>query len=829
MGRSIARRHFLGGTLGVTAAAVGGAALGQSPAAADAAPTTIFGDFESKATVDSLRIDSPKTDEVLWSDSVVSLSEHAVEYRVAALGNNEATKNPQITFYAGSSFTKVPWTGHEILAWDVMSDSPVQFLGQVTVKDSKGHAWGHAFYIPPFGQHSFDAYVSDVAKAGVDITDIAEINMSLPRQRWPIRVFFDAMRLVDAWPYDHSPYITAATPGLISVMNLPARIGDLRQDLRQMRARIHDTGLPADQALLAQADALEQTLAALAEQAGQSGMDLTTAQGINQQVQTAVNQVARLGDVITVRAGDPNHPDYGIALADSMSLVYPHDKPCDFLPPSARIGLARSESQCAQAVLIPYAEDLTGVAVTVDSVKGPAGGRGLSATVDPIGFLNTTPTDAYHGSSDPTGWYTGWIPDPIRDDVSSVEVKAGDFQPFWITLRSAADAAPGAYTITLKVTTGNASTRTITLRADVWPFQLAERAQLTTSFTFNPAILGIVYGITDPAQLKTMTRQYDDFLENHLLEPDLIYAAPPPTVEDLLYIKNKWGLHHFTVLNLNRVLIDPTKPDTWQAQIDDWINTISTAMEQYEAAGLAEYAYVYGFDEAPASFLPAIKMTLTQIKEKFPDLPIMSTLRDNSMGPNSGLTGLIDIWAPQMDLYQKSSADAAHARGDQVYWYPDIATGHPYPNWFNGFPPIDTRMMMGPMSYQAGVDGVLYYNISRWVNHGPLTDGIFSSWNPATFGTTAGDGSLFYPGANGPLSSIRLQNWRDGMQDYNLLTLLAERIAAAEGHRPPPDINRAKQLLSAKAVVQGNTSYTEDPVTYRKWRSDVAQSIVRLG
>jgi hypothetical protein len=312
------------------------------------------------------------------------------------------------------------------------------------------------------------------------------------------------------------------------------------------------------------------------------------------------------------------------------------------------------------------------------------------------------------------------------------------------------------------------------------------------------------------------------------MEPGNIYATTPPTVADLQYLKNKWGLKHFNVLYLNGTVINVNDPSSWQPQIDSWVATITKAMAEYKAAGLDKYAYVYGFDEATAQYLPVIKQTLTAIKQKFPDLPVISTLRDNSMGPTSGLTGLIDVWSPQMDLYQQSSADAAHARGDQVYWYPDIATGHPYPNWFNGYPPIDTRMMMGPMSHQSGVDGVLYYKTDRWVNHPLLEDGIYSAWNPATFDTTAGDGSLFYPGKDGPLPSIRLANFRDGMQDYNVLDLLSQRIAHPPNGTSAAEIARAKKLLSAQSVVQGDTSFTENPATYRQWRNSVAQEIVRL-
>jgi len=39
-----------------------------------------------------------------------------------------------------------------------------------------------------------------------------------------------------------------------------------------------------------------------------------------------------------------------------------------------------------------------------------------------------------------------------------------------------------------------------------------------------------------------------------------------------------------------------------------------------------------------------------------------------------------------------------------------------------------------------------------------------------------GDGNLIYPGPESPLSSIRLENIRDGLEDYEYLRLLGEKV-----------------------------------------------------
>lgn len=794
--------------------AVAVAALTASTGHADTAPTTIFGGFESADSVSAVKVSTPDQDSVRWSSDVTSSGTHSLEFDVGA-----GTGTAQIDLPSGTAFDADSWTGHEILSWDVMSNSPVQYLGRVTFKDSAGHAWGHAYYVPPFGLHPYDGYVSDVAKGGVDVSHIGEIDLSVPRQQWPVKIWFDSMRLVDQYPYDHTPYTNAATPGLIQQMQLGPRIDAQSTALSTAEKTIPDTNTAADDALRSQATQIAGTLATMKQQASRSDLDLATAQALNQQLQTVTGNVQRLVGVIAARRAQPGNPQYGVVAADSTTLIYPNDRPCNCTTSPAEIRLARGEYQSEQIAVIPYAQSLSGVQMRVAAVSGTPGA--LTVSADPVGFLDTTPSSAYNATKDQSGWYTGWTPDPIRTDLKTVDVPANAYQPYYLTVKAGASAPAGRYEITLQISGANVHRSTIVLTADVWPFTVADRPDLATSFEFNPAVPTQLYG--DDSH----TKQYEDFLESYKMEPGNIYAATPPTVDELEYIKNRWGLRHFNVLYLNYTKVNLNDPSTWPALINSWVSTISTAMEQYKAAGLDKYAYVYGFDESNSAYFPVMKQALGAIKQKYPDLPIMSTVRDNTMGPGSGLTGLVNVWAPQMDLYQAGSAATAHARGDQVYWYPDIATGHPYPNWFNGYPPIDTRIMMGPLSHQSGVDGVLYYNTDRWINHPLLTDGVYSNWDPATFSTTAGDGSLFYPGKDGPLPSIRLANFRDGMQDYNMLDLLAQRITHAQ-HASPSEIAHAKALLGAQAVVRSDTDYTEDPGTYRNWRAQVADEIVRL-
>ena len=75
-------------------------------------------------------------------------------------------------------------------------------------------------------------------------------------------------------------------------------------------------------------------------------------------------------------------------------------------------------------------------------------------------------------------------------------------------------------------------------------------------------------------------------------------------------------------------------------------------------------------------------------------------------------------------------------------------------------------------TFEAHADGFLHWCLNRWVkNDHPIGAGIKAKWNAELDGVESHSSALLvYPGVNGPLSSLRLENLRLGIQDYDLLT-----------------------------------------------------------
>jgi hypothetical protein len=110
-------------------------------------------------------------------------------------------------------------------------------------------------------------------------------------------------------------------------------------------------------------------------------------------------------------------------------------------------------------------------------------------------------------------------------------------------------------------------------------------------------------------------------------------------------------------------------------------------------------------------------------------------------------------------------------------------------------------------------------------------------WKPATWRNDAGhphhgDGQLLYPGPNRePFSSVRLENLRDGIEDYEYFWLLREavtRLKERDAGKHAVLIAEAERLLAIDdAVVKDLTHFTDNPRLVRETRAALAQAIER--
>lgn len=265
--------------------------------------------------------------------------------------------------------------------------------------------------------------------------------------------------------------------------------------------------------------------------------------------------------------------------------------------------------------------------------------------------------------------------------------------------------------------------------------------------------------------------------------------------------------------------------------------------------GWLDKAYTYWFDEPDPKDYEFVTDGMKRIQAAAPGLKRMLTEQ-----PEPALDGHVEIWCALTPEWTPEKVAARRAAGEEVWWY--ICTGPkaPYVTEFIDHPGLELRLWPW-QSWQYGVQGILIWATLYWTSSAaypgpqlqdPWQDSM--SWTSG-YSTPAGqkrpwgngDGRFLYPPRRdpnlatepflgGPINSVRWENLRDGMEDYEYFWLLereVERLAAARGDTKL--VQDARVLLTVPAEIsQDLKHFTSDPRLLLQHRERLARMIERL-
>lgn len=492
--------------------------------------------------------------------------------------------------------------------------------------------------------------------------------------------------------------------------------------------------------------------------------------------------------------------------------------------------LARGEHEALQVVVMPTSA-LTNAAVTVSVPQPAAGGAAFNGTtqVSLVGHVDV----ADNGLSDlqieyPSYLvnYRGWFPDPLLTFTNRCNIAANNRVAFWVDVATQSSTAAGDYSATITVTADNSPTTTLPLHIHVWDFALPFRSSLPTAFSCDLWMAKAVYG--SAFDTKNVERQFWDMQLAHRLNVCHLYRSSPEPYADITYWYNR-GATQFNLLNGNMERVTSS--------------SLASLVTQLNNAGQLGMSYVYGFDEATQDRWPEMGDAFNEVHARYPGLRTMTTAGDASFGTSSTSSYLrqaVDIWVPYTPSYNIFAARQLRAEGKDMWWYVAVGPRHPYANFLIEYAAIESRLLLGLMSFKYEAGGFLYYSMANWPvdwNLSPITSGPYTNWDPRTIehpkGWANGDGSLFCAGPNGPIPTIRLENIRDGLEDYEYLHMLEGIVAKIEAGCPStPEVNaylaEAHDLLSVPSnLVSSIASYTRSSSALEGYRRQLAAKILQ--
>jgi hypothetical protein len=515
--------------------------------------------------------------------------------------------------------------------------------------------------------------------------------------------------------------------------------------------------------------------------------------------------------------------NFALWTESSMRRVMPVDMPETADPPAALVlSAARNESESGQIVIMPPAgAALHNVRVAVSDLAGPEGARIAADNVQwhQVGYVWV---EHQHEHPDVPRYGPCWWPDPLLP-VQCFDVDPGWAQPVWITVHVPEGTPPGAYTGQVIVSADGHLDATVPLRLRVHDFTVPTRGRLKTAFALMQGFLEKVYGAENVTP--KLRQAYGEYLLAHRLNPDDITRTDLPALDDLAHYRDR-GLNAFNVLNM----VEPRGAAPWRCWSPPEIYTpqfkqgligkLDPFVAGLKARGLADWAYVYSFDERPQEFNPILRDYFGLIKQRY-GLPTLTTAKV-PQDPAVMRDLNVDWNCPVSDVYSFEDAERCRAAGLQVWAYVCCGPREPFANFLADDPLIEARLVMWQAFHQK-LDGFLYWGVNVWSkknNDGPLdlSKGARLPWSINTGGpdwpALHGDGVLLYPLPQGPAGCIRLANLRDGLEDYEYLWALGRK-------RGDPWSARK----DCEPVTTSLTAFTRDPLVLLTTRERVAREL----
>ena len=522
----------------------------------------------------------------------------------------------------------------------------------------------------------------------------------------------------------------------------------------------------------------------------------------------------RLNGVKTKKAvtayGSHVAPDLDVWLADSFTRVFQDDLPPE-QPTFSGLNVARGESEAFQLCLRPPLKSLANVRI---SSQFPVPNSKLSWSR--VGYVWVEEPFAHPFSPRRT---TCWWPDPLLPP-RSFSVDRGKVQPLWFTLTIPKDTKPGRYSLKVTVKADDLDTFTIALPVTVHRAQVPVQGRMKTAFALMDGHLEKLYGKITPK----LRRAYTDFLLAHRLNPDDISRTTLPDLDELQYANSR-GLNAFNILN---VVPERKAGELWVcfAPVDAYtpefkkrfLERLDAYIPELEKRGLIDKAYIYGFDERGPDYIPIIRDLFAEIKRRYPRLHTCSTCWPPAGTDPSSLS--IDWYVPLSASYDHKLAAQFRKKGGEMWWYVCLGPRYPYANWLLEHPLIEARLLWW-QAFSYDVEGFLYWGLNIWErknNDKPIPNdaGPRIDWSVTTGGDynwLNGDGVLLYPGADGPIGSIRLENIRDGLEDIELLRQYRDRF----------DPDSTRRII--ERVTTDRVHYSREPVDLLSARLTVLKAL----
>lgn len=523
-----------------------------------------------------------------------------------------------------------------------------------------------------------------------------------------------------------------------------------------------------------------------------------------------------------------NNQDFDIFIASSLDRVFQDGK--TLLKPDfkeeAHVSLARNEYESFQVVISAGNEVLKSVKLEISdfvNADNLAKIRGQNMTWRAVGYVKTKKPNY------PVKFIGMW-PDPLLLK-HEIDVQPRSFQPVWVEVYAPKEAQSGVYKGSIKVLSEGVILREIPASIKVYDFTISTEGHLKTAFDLYPTMVEIRHPKRENERdadywnrLDLTIKAYTIDMLKHRINP--ILNIEPLSEGGLNAVDNyrRFGLNNFSI-GKKGGSFDNNWPKT-DEEIEKLFMLYRAYGESLKFNKMLGMHYIYIWDEGEIGN-PQVKKVSSMIHRAHPELKNMVCYMgfwEPSKDPGWGDD--IDIWCFQINHFNLESIQELKKLKKEIWMYVSDPGDSGSPNLAIDVDSIEYRILPW-LCWKYDFKGFLYWCVNYWPYFDPFKNAMNTKWEQN------GNGLLYYPGEDGPIDSLRLEVFRDGMEDYEYLYLLARKINELENKNAALDsqalITRAKTLLKIdNSIAESVFSYSKVSQGLLGRREEIAKMIESL-
>ena len=500
------------------------------------------------------------------------------------------------------------------------------------------------------------------------------------------------------------------------------------------------------------------------------------------------------------------------------------------------LAAARNESEQVSLVIRP-ATPLSGVALSFSDLTGPGRLAASAWSWRRVASVPVPKPSVWYGLG---GWQTGAIPDPLLP-AAPFDAPAGENSSALLQIEIPKETAPGVYTGSVRLAAHDTAPCDLPVSLTVWDFVLPDEPTLdtmvcgadlrkpklcallrgsgVTHLKYGSTSLGIKYD-KETTQFDIDWTTYEADLATLVRETGFRSVCLPPS---LLGSQNKASGNY---LSTGYAV---GSEEFWPVY-DRYMTEMAGG---YRARGFQHNVTFNIMDEIQPNLSALATELGTRAQRLFPEADVLLTTHDMP----DALAGAIDIWCVPWHFFA--------TRPEDVYRW-DMLRGRGLELWayMNSLYTINARWNPGAMRLfpvalaKYGYTGALWWSTTYFKGQNPWEAAILSFEDTKRDRRHYANGQLLYPPLPGEEewhSSLRWENYTQGIEDFEFMVLLRERwqqAARALGNPADDPAFSADQamrwwgsLLAREFRVQ---TFRGDPAYIHRFRQLIANEITQL-